>query len=61
MLTQDEVIGVAFEDHILYCVIALIDPRLTHHIHQHHHPEDVPEALCLLDSINIYYERKKSL
>ena len=35
-LAQDEVIGAAFEDHILYCVINLIDPRLTDHVSQHY-------------------------
>ena len=35
-LTQDEIIGPAFEDHILYCMIALINSRLTDHIHQHY-------------------------
>ena len=36
VLAQDEVISAAFKDHILYCVIALIDPRLTDHIHKHY-------------------------
>ena len=36
VLAQDEIIGATFEDHILYCVIALIDPCLTDHIHQHY-------------------------
>ena len=35
VLAQDEVISAAFEDNILYCVIALIDLYLTVHIHQH--------------------------
>ena len=29
LLAQDEIIGAAFDDHILYSVIALIDPHLT--------------------------------
>ena len=36
VLANNEVKGVCFEDHILYCVIGLIDPRLTEHIHQHY-------------------------
>ena len=36
VLAQDEIIGAAFEDHILYSVIALIDPRLTEHVQQHY-------------------------
>ena len=36
VLAQDEVIGAVFKDHILYCVIALINPRLTDHISQHY-------------------------
>ena len=36
LLAHDEVIGAAFEDHILYSVIALIDSRLIDHISQHY-------------------------
>ena len=36
VLAQDEVISAAFKDHILYCVINLIDPRLTDHVAQHY-------------------------
>ena len=36
VLANDEVIGAAFEDHILYSVIALIDSRLIDHISQHY-------------------------
>ena len=36
VLAQDEIIGAAFEDHILYSVIALINPRLTEHVQQHY-------------------------
>ena len=36
LLAQDEVIRAAFEDHILYSVIALIDSRLIDHISQHY-------------------------
>ena len=36
VLAQDEVIGATFEDHILYCVINLIDPRLIEHVAQHY-------------------------
>ena len=36
VLAQDEVIGAAFEDHILYCVIDLIDHRLVEHVLSHY-------------------------
>ena len=36
LLANDEVIGAAFEDLILYNVINLIDPRLTDHVHTHY-------------------------
>ena len=35
-LVADETIGPAFEDHILYCVINLIDPRLIEYVHSHY-------------------------
>ena len=36
VLVHDEVIGAAFEDHILYSIIALIDSRLIDHISKHY-------------------------
>ena len=36
VLQHDEVIGAAFEDHILYFVISLIDSRPIEHVHKHY-------------------------
>ena len=48
VLAQDKIIGAAFKDNILYCVISLINPRLTKHVQQHYQLK-LAAGQCLMD------------
>ena len=61
VLAQDEVIGAAFKDHILYCIIGLIDPRLTEHVQQRYQLKLTPGQRLMDVRVEIFINILKFL